>query len=296
MKTVTTLAELRTACAELSKPLGLVPTMGYLHAGHLSLARRAGEECASVVASIYANPTQFAPDEDLDTYPRDIPRDKTLLESEGVDMVWIPTTEAIYPEGFQTWVTVEDVTKPLEGSCRPTHFRGVSTIVAKLFNAVRPDKAFFGQKDAQQAVVVQRMVKDLSYPIEIVVCPIVREADGLAMSSRNTYLDSDQRQAATVLYRSLSAAKDAYQQGQREASSLRAIVTEAIAAEPLAKLEYVSCAHPETLTELDGPVGQALISMAVFVGQTRLIDNFLFGQNGINTGVCLGDGLSSLSS
>jgi pantoate--beta-alanine ligase len=285
MKTVTTLSELRTACAELPKPLGLVPTMGYLHEGHLSLVRRAREACAAVAVSIYANPTQFAPDEDLDTYPRDIPRDKALLEGEDVDLVWIPTNEVIYPDGFQTWVTVEDVTQPLEGAARPTHFRGVSTIVAKLFNAVQPDTAFFGQKDAQQAVVVQRMVADLSYPLEVVVCPIVREADGLAMSSRNTYLNADQRGAATVLYRALTAAKDAYQAGERDGERLRDIMRNTIKAEPLARREYVSCAHPATLEELDQVKGDALFSMAVHVGETRLIDNFLLTAGDFNIGV-----------
>ncbi len=285
MKTVTTLSELRTACAELPKPLGLVPTMGYLHEGHLSLVRRAREACAAVAVSIYANPTQFAPDEDLDTYPRDIPRDKALLEAEDVDLVWIPTNEVIYPDGFQTWVTVEDVTRPLEGAARPTHFRGVSTIVAKLFNAVRPEVAFFGQKDAQQAVVVQRMVADLSYPLEIVVCPIVREADGLAMSSRNAYLNADQRQAATVLYRALTAAKDAYQAGERDGERLRDIMRNTIKAEPLARREYVSCAHPATLEEMTQVGEEALFSMAVHVGETRLIDNFLLTAGTFNTGV-----------
>jgi pantoate--beta-alanine ligase len=289
MKTVITLSELRTACAELPKPLGLVPTMGYLHEGHLSLVRRAREACAAVAVSIYANPTQFAPDEDLDTYPRDIPRDKALLEGEDVDLVWIPTNEVIYPDGFQTWVTVEEVTRPLEGASRPTHFRGVSTIVAKLFNAVQPEVAFFGQKDAQQAVVVQRMVADLSYPLEIVVCPIVREADGLAMSSRNTYLNADQRQAATVLYRALTAAKDAYQAGERGGERLRDIMRNTIKAEPLARREYVSCAHPATLEELDRVEQDALFSMAVHVGETRLIDNFLLTAGDFNTGVRVGN-------
>ncbi len=289
MKTVTTLSELRTACAELPRPLGLVPTMGYLHEGHLSLVRRAREACAAVAVSIYANPTQFAPDEDLDTYPRDIPRDKALLEGEDVDLVWIPTNEVMYPDDFQTWVTVEDVTRPLEGASRPTHFRGVSTIVAKLFNAVQPDKAFFGQKDAQQAVVVQRMVADLSYPLEVVVCPIVREADGLAMSSRNTYLNADQRQAATVLYRALTAAKDAYQAGERSGERLREIMRNTIKAEPLARREYVSCAHPATLEELDQVGEDALFSMAVHVGETRLIDNFLLTAGDFNTGVRMGN-------
>ena len=275
MKTVTTISELRAERAKLTGPVGFVPTMGYLHAGHLSLARRAREECASVVASIFVNPTQFAPTEDLASYPRDLARDSHLLEDTGVDLLWTPTPEVMYPEGFQTWVTVDEVTKVLEGASRPTHFRGVTTVVAKLFNGVQPQRAYFGQKDAQQAVVIRRMVQDLNFPIEIVVCPIVREPDGLALSSRNTYLDSAQRQAATVLSRSLNAAKDAFHAGQHDADKLRALVTEIVNAEPLADLEYISCAHPDTLQEHEGKVDRVLFSMAVRVGRTRLIDNLI---------------------
>ncbi|MBC8496781.1 MAG: pantoate--beta-alanine ligase [Anaerolineales bacterium] len=277
MKTVISIPELRAARAELPGPVGIVPTMGYLHEGHLSLARRAREECASVVTTIFVNPTQFAPEEDLDAYPRDLERDLGLLDEVGVDLVWMPTPEVIYPENFQTWVVVEDLTQVLEGASRPTHFRGVTTVVAKLFNVVQPQKAYFGQKDAQQAVVIQRMVKDLNFPVEIVVCSIVREPDGLAMSSRNAYLDPAQRQAATVLSRSLNAAKDAFQAGERGADQLRAIVMDIVNAEPLVALEYISCAHPETLLELDGSIERALLSMAVRVGKTRLIDNLVVG-------------------
>jgi len=277
MKHVTTIKELRAVLEELPHPIGFVPTMGFLHEGHMSLVRRAGVECASVVASIYANPTQFAPDEDFATYPRDIPRDKVMLEAEGVDAVWIPTTEVMYPAGYQSWVTVEDVTQPLEGARRPTHFRGVTTIVSKLFNAVRPDKAFFGQKDAQQAVVIRRMTQDLSYPIEIVVCPIMRESDGLAMSSRNTYLNTEQHQAALSLSQGLMQAQAAFENGEGDATSLRQIVINRVNAENLTSLQYVSCAHPDTLEELEGDVDRCLISLAVFVGKTRLIDNVLLG-------------------
>src|SRR5512143_3105684 len=188
MMIVSTLQELRTARPLLDRPVGLVPTMGFLHEGHLSLARQAREDCRSVVVSIFVNPTQFGPNEDLSKYPRDLARDLRMLESVGVDLVWTPTPEVMYPPGFQTWVEVQEVTKGLEGAQRPGHFRGVTTVVAKLFNAIQPDKAYFGQKDAQQAAVIRQMVKDLSYPLEVVVCPIVREADGLAMSSRNVYL------------------------------------------------------------------------------------------------------------
>jgi pantoate--beta-alanine ligase len=277
MQTVTTLSELRAARAKLPGPVGLVPTMGYLHEGHISLARKAREECASVVTSIFVNPTQFAPTEDLAKYPRNLPRDLALVEAAGVDLVWTPTPEVMYPPGFQTWVEVEHLTEGLEGAVRPTHFRGVTTVVAKLFQAVQPDKAYFGQKDAQQAAVIRQMVKDLNFPLDIVVCPIVREADGLAMSSRNVYLSPEERQAATVLFRSLSAARAAYEKGEREAESLRKIMKGVIEAEPLARLHYVSCADYETLEELETVRGKALLSMAVYFGKTRLIDNFVLG-------------------
>lgn len=277
MMIVSTLDELRSAHPILDEPIGLVPTMGYLHEGHLSLVRRAAEECASVVVSIFVNPTQFGPSEDLDAYPRDMERDLRLLEPLGVSLVWMPTPEIMYPDGYQTWVEVDALTQPLEGAQRPGHFRGVTTVVAKLFNAVRPAKAYFGQKDAQQAAVIRQMVRDLNFPLEVVVCPIVREPDGLAMSSRNSYLDPEQRQAATVLYRALNFAKDAYDAGERDAEKLRVLMRETIASEPLAEMQYVSCADYDTLQELETISGKALLSMAVFVGKTRLIDNFVLG-------------------
>jgi pantoate--beta-alanine ligase len=252
--------------------------MGYLHQGHLSLVRRARAECASVAVSIFVNPTQFGPNEDLAAYPRDLPRDLRLLEAEGVDLVWVPTPEVMYPPGYQTWVTVDEVTQPLEGAMRPAHFRGVTTVVAKLFTAVQPDRAYFGQKDAQQAAVIRQMTRDLNFPIEIVVCPTLREADGLAMSSRNVYFNPEERQAATVLSRALFAARDAFQAGEGDAQCLRDLMAEIINAEPLARLQYVSCAHPDTLEELHGPAARALLSMAVYVGKTRLIDNVVIGE------------------
>jgi pantoate--beta-alanine ligase len=278
MKTVITLAELRNLRATLTEPVGLVPTMGYLHEGHLSLVRRARTECPSVVVSIFVNPTQFGPDEDLGTYPRDLERDKRLLEAEGVDLVWIPTPESMYPPGFQTWVTVKEVAEPLEGKMRPGHFPGVATVVAKLFNCVQPQKAYFGQKDAQQAVVIRQMTRDLDFPVEIVICPIVREADGLAMSSRNAYLGPQERQAATVLVRGLTAAREAFESGERDAARLRQVVARTVASEPLAQLQYVSCAHPDTLQELETVETGVLISLAAFVGRTRLIDNLVLGE------------------
>jgi pantoate--beta-alanine ligase len=276
MNIVTTLEDLRRARKGLPGPLGFVPTMGYLHAGHLSLAQAARLECASVAASIFVNPTQFGPNEDLAAYPRDLPRDLELLEQAGVDLVWTPTPEVMYPPGFQTWVTVEEVTQPLEGGMRPGHFRGVATVVTKLFNAVQPDRAYFGQKDAQQAVVIRRMTLDLNIPVELVICPIVREPDGLALSSRNTYLNPVERQAATVLSRALRAAGRAYEAGERDAGQLRRIIQITIQAEPLARLQYVSCAEADSLAEIEGPIpSKALLSMAVYVGKTRLIDNLV---------------------
>ena len=272
---VTTLEELFYARRFLDGPVGLVPTMGYLHDGHISLVGQAKRECKSVITSIFVNPTQFSPHEDLDKYPRNLERDLKLLEAAGVDIVWTPTPDVMYPAGYQTWVEVENLTKPLEGSMRPGHFRGVTTVVSKLFNAARPDKAYFGQKDAQQAAVIRQMTRDLSYPIEIVVCPILREGDGLAMSSRNSYLSPEERQSATVLYHALIAAKAAFAGGEKDAEKLRQIVRDVVGAEPKAQLQYVSCADFDSLTELETITGKALLSMAVFIGKTRLIDNFI---------------------
>ncbi len=278
MNVVQTLADLRAERARLPEPLGLVPTMGFLHEGHLSLVRRAKAECKSVAASIFVNPTQFGPAEDLQGYPRDLPRDLDLLRREGVDLVWTPEASEVYPPGFQTWVTVDEITRRLEGARRPGHFRGVATVVTKLFNAVAPARAYFGQKDAQQAVVVRRLTADLNFPIEIVVCPTVREPDGLAMSSRNTYLSPEERRAATVLYRALTAAEQAFNQGEHDGARLREIMTDVLAAEPLARPAYISVADPETLVEVDGPAERALLSMAVRIGKPTLIDNVIVGE------------------
>ncbi|MGD8454798.1 MAG: pantoate--beta-alanine ligase [Anaerolineales bacterium] len=275
MKVVETFEELWGERGGLPAPVGLVPTMGYLHEGHLSLVKTARKDCASVVVSIFVNPTQFGPGEDLDTYPRDTPHDLKLLEAADADLVWIPTPEVMYPEGYQTWVEVEKVTKPLEGARRPGHFRGVTTVVAKLFTAVQPHKAYFGQKDAQQVAVIQQMTRDLNFPIEIVVCPTVREEDGLAMSSRNVKLDEAERKAAIVLYRALQAAKKVYEGGERDGKTLRRVMEKTIQGEPLAKMQYVSCADRITLVELDEVREGALLSMAVYVGGTRLIDNMV---------------------
>jgi pantoate--beta-alanine ligase len=277
MKIVTTLPELNNERMQLDTPLGFVPTMGFLHAGHISLVRAAKRECKSVAASIFVNPTQFGLNEDLAKYPRDLPRDLAMLEQAGADLAWTPTEKDVYPEGFQTWVVVEELTRPLEGQIRPGHFRGVTTVVAKLFNAVRPQKAYFGQKDAQQAAVIRRMAKDLNFPVEIVICPTQREEDGLAMSSRNIYLKADERKAATVLFRALTAAKSAYEIGERNAGNLCALVRQIISAEPLVKLQYVSCTDYDALKEFTLIEGKALLSLAAHVGSTRLIDNIVFG-------------------
>lgn len=269
------LEELRAARLLLDGTVGFVPTMGYLHEGHLSLARRARQECQSVIASIFVNPTQFGPGEDLSKYPRDLKQDLALLESAGVDLVWTPDEETMYPPGYATWVEVEGLTRPLEGAARPGHFRGVTTVVAKLFNAVQPQKAYFGQKDAQQAAVIRKMTRDLDFPIEIVVCPTVREPDGLAMSSRNSYLGAEERQSATILFRALTAAKSAWERGERDAEALRKIMADTLTSEPRAQMQYVSCADYDTLEELETVTGKTLLSMAVFLGKTRLIDNFV---------------------
>jgi pantoate--beta-alanine ligase len=277
MKVVSTLDELRSAKSDLLPPLGLVPTMGFLHEGHLSLVKRAKAECKSVGVSIFVNPTQFGDGEDLEAYPRDLPRDLRLLEEEGVDLVWVPTIEDVYPTDSQSWVVVEELTKELDGGRRPGHFRGVTTVVAKLFNAFQPDRAYFGQKDAQQALVIRRMVKDLLLPIEIVVCPIVREEDGLAMSSRNAYLNPEQRRAAIVLHHALGDAVERFKNGERDAEVLRGRMLAVIEDEPLARSQYVSVADPDTLEEAQGEIQIALLSMAVYIGETRLIDNVMLG-------------------
>jgi pantoate--beta-alanine ligase len=249
--------------------------MGALHAGHLSLVRRAKAENDHVGVSIFVNPTQFGPTEDLSKYPRPIERDLQLLSEAGVDLVWTPTPEIVYPIGFQTYIDVEKVTQSLEGERRPGHFRGVATVVAKLFNAFTPDRAYFGQKDAQQVVVIKRMARDLNFPIDIVVCPTQREPDGLALSSRNVYLNLEERQAATILYRSLSAAKTLFDTGQRHAPKLKEAMLATLATEPLANPDYVSAADPESLVELETITDGVLLSLAVRIGKTRLIDNIL---------------------
>lgn len=250
--------------------------MGYLHEGHLALVRRAKAECEHVAVSIFVNPTQFGPNEDLARYPRDVPRDLALLREAGVDLVFAPMPDEMYPPGYSTYVEVEHVTAPLEGARRPGHFRGVATVVCKLFNIVQAQRAYFGQKDAQQTVVIRQMVRDLNLPIEIVIVPTVREADGVALSSRNVYLSPAQRAAAPTLYRALQQAQALYAHGERAAETLRAAMQAVLAQQPLAQIDYVSVADPHTLQELHGRIEHgALLSLAVRFGTTRLIDNIL---------------------
>jgi pantoate--beta-alanine ligase len=265
---------LRQAREQIMGRVGVVLTMGALHSGHLSLVSEAHAENDAVLATIFVNPTQFAPNEDLAAYPRDLPGDIALLNDAGTDVVFTPTPEMIYPPGYQTYVEVTEVSQGLEGARRPGHFRGVATVVAKLFNLMQPTIAYFGQKDAQQVAVIRQMVADLNFPLEIAVCPTVREADGLAKSSRNVYLKPEQRRAAPVLYRALQAAGDAYTYGQRDPEALRRTMVAILQTEPLAEPEYVSAADAKTLRELGEPTdAPILLSMAVRIGSTRLIDN-----------------------
>jgi pantoate--beta-alanine ligase len=280
MRVVTTIDETRAALRELPRPHGLVPTMGYLHEGHLSLVRQARADNASVSASIFVNPAQFGPSEDFTTYPRDEARDLALLEEAGTDLVYMPPLDVVYPPGFDTHVTVGALTEPLEGAARPGHFRGVATVVAKLFNVLQPDRAYFGQKDAQQALVITKMALDLDFPVQVVVMPTIREADGLALSSRNVYLSGAERQAAAAISLGLRNAERLYEAGERDATRLRDAISATMATEPMLHPEYVSIADIRTLRELETVDGPALASLAVRVGRTRLIDNVVLGAPG----------------
>ncbi|HJX69868.1 MAG TPA: pantoate--beta-alanine ligase [Dehalococcoidia bacterium] len=283
MKVFSTIAQFKEARQKVKGSVGFVPTMGYLHEGHLTLARQARGETNTVVASIFVNPTQFGPAEDLAQYPRDPERDLTLLEKERVDLVFMPTASEMYPQGFSSWVEVEKVTEGLEGAVRPGHFRGVATVVAKLFNIVEPTRAYFGQKDAQQVVVVKKMVADLNMNLEVVIAPTVREPDGLAMSSRNTFLNPEERKAAPVLWKSLNLAQQFWSQGERQTERIRQQMTAFIQKEPLARIDYISIADSETLEELVEIDRPALVSLAVRIGKTRLIDNITLGVVGVKT-------------
>lgn len=276
MKICFTIPEARVACRDARasrKRLGLVPTMGALHEGHLSLVRAAKAQCDAVAVSIFVNPTQFGPTEDLSKYPRQFDRDCQLLEREGVDVLFAPSVDEIYPDGAATWVLVEGLSEKLDGRSRPGHFRGVTTIVSKLFHMIEPEAAFFGQKDAAQLAVIRRIVQDLNFPVEIVACPIVREPDGLAMSSRNAYLNREDRGRALVLQRSLQQVQQEFQNGERIAANLISAAKEVFAREPQIALDYFEIVDPDTLDPVERISRETLVAVAAYVGSTRLIDN-----------------------
>ncbi len=256
--------------------VGLVPTMGYLHEGHQSLIKKSVEQNDKTVVSVFVNPIQFGPNEDLATYPRDLDRDAKLCEDTGADLIFHPEPADMYEDDFCTFVDMDHVTKNLCGKTRPTHFRGVCTVCSKLFHIVGPDRAYFGQKDAQQLAVIRRMVRDLNFDLEIVGCPIIREDDGLAKSSRNTYLSPEERRAATVLNKALSAGKQKVEAGEKNASVIKEIVTKTIEAEPLAKIDYVEAVDFDSIEPIDTIEGSVLVAVAVYIGKTRLIDNFIY--------------------
>jgi pantoate--beta-alanine ligase len=278
LKICTTIHEMRDASRALrraGKQLGFVPTMGALHDGHLSLVRAARASSDAVAASIFVNPTQFGPDEDLAKYPRSFESDREMLEREGVALLFAPALEEMYPSGAVTWVTVEGLSSKLDGRSRPGHFRGVTTVVAKLFNTVEPDAAFLGQKDAAQVAIIRRMVRDLNLAVRIVVCPIVREADGLAMSSRNAYLDPEDRKRVLVLHRALMRVEGLAEAGERDTGQLLAAGREELARENRVRLDYLEIVDPDTLDPLEHASGNVLVAVAAYVGSTRLIDNIL---------------------
>lgn len=283
MHVLETISALRAYRRGLVGDVGVVPTMGYLHEGHLSLVKEARRENAHVLATIFVNPTQFSPTEDLSAYPRDIPRDLALLEQAGVDAVFLPTPAMMYPPHYQTYILVEGVSQGKEGVSRPTHFRGVATVVTKLFHLTDPTRAYFGQKDAQQVVVIRQMVRDLNFGLEVVVCPIVREQDGLAMSSRNVYLTPTERSAARILSQALHQAGELYESGERTPEALRRGVLDVLNYEPLAQVDYVSVSRASDMQELTTPTDKPLlVSIAVKIGKPRLLDNFLLPMS-LNT-------------
>lgn len=278
MKICSTIHEARAECRELrhsAKRLGLVPTMGALHEGHLSLVRAAKAACGAVAVSNFVNPTQFGPTEDLAKYPRPFERDRELLDKEGVDLIFAPSVEEMYPRGEVSWVTVEGLSDKLDGRSRPGHFRGVTTVVSKLFHIIGPDLAFFGQKDAAQAAIIRRMARDLNFPVEIRVCPIVRERDGLAMSSRNAYLNPEERQRALVLRRSLLRVEEDFRKGERSAAALIHAAKQIFSAQPEVRLDYFEIVDPDTLDPVETISSPTLVAVAAFVGATRLIDNVI---------------------
>ena len=277
MRTVVTIRELRDWRAGARGAVGFVPTMGYLHGGHVSLVERARRENEAVVASVFVNPTQFGPGEDLARYPRTLERDQRMLAEAGCDLLFALAQAEMYPAGFETFVDVGSVATPLEGERRPGHFRGVATVVLKLFGIVQPHRAYFGEKDAQQLAVIRRLVRDLDVAVAVIGCPTVREPDGLALSSRNTYLSAEERRAAPVLHRALTAARERWDAGERDAEALRCAMSDVLAAQPLARIDYVSVADPDTLRECSTATLPVLFSLAVLLGRTRLIDNLRLG-------------------
>jgi pantoate--beta-alanine ligase len=289
MQIVSTINEVRAQVKEWKREgliVGFVPTMGYLHEGHASLMKRARLDCDKVVASIFVNPMQFGANEDLDSYPRDLEADAKLCESIGVDLIFHPEVEEMYADGFCSFVDMNGLTKELCGKSRPIHFRGVCTVVSKLFHIVTPDKAFFGQKDAQQLAVIRRMVKDLNMDIEVVGCPIVREEDGLAKSSRNTYLNEEERKAALILSKTIRLGEKLAEDGMTNAKELVAAMKENLEKEPMAKIDYVEAVSMDTIEKVDKIEGNVLVAMAVYIGKTRLIDNFIIGgEKNADTGI-----------
>lgn len=279
IKVLTTVCETRAQVKEWKNQgltVGLVPTMGFLHEGHQSLIKKAVEENDRVVVSVFVNPIQFAPNEDLETYPRDLEADKRLCDSTGADLIFHPTPDEMYPDGFSTHIQMDNLTKELCGKTRPTHFGGVCTVVGKLFNIVQPDKAYFGQKDAQQLAIIKRMVRDLNFDIEIVGCPIIREPDGLAKSSRNTYLSAEERKAALILSKAIKLGKEMVEGGEKNAQTIIKAMTDKINTEPLARIDYVNVVDALSIEPLDIVKGEVLVAIAVYIGKTRLIDNFVF--------------------
>ena len=275
MQIIETVAEMQKVRHSLEGSVGFVPTMGYLHEGHLALVRSSREANTHTIVSIFVNPVQFGPNEDFERYPRDYPRDFAMLEKEKTDFVYLPVPAQMYPEGYNTWVDVYKVTDRLEGAIRPGHFRGVATVVNKLFNIVQPTRAYFGQKDAQQCIVIKKMVTDLNMNLEMIVVPTVREVDGLAMSSRNVYLSPDERRQAPALFQSLTLAKNMWSVGEHDSAKIRTAMLNLIKRAPLGKIEYISIADALTLRELETAQAPAVISIAVKFGKTRLIDNIL---------------------
>ncbi len=284
MEIVTTVDELKERIRSWKKEgrrIGFVPTMGYLHEGHLSLVRESKKRSDVTVVSIFVNPKQFGPAEDYQIYPRDLERDRQLLENEGVDLIFYPSVEQMYPEGYRTYVEVEGLQDKLCGRSRPGHFRGVCTVVLKLFNLVEPDEAYFGWKDAQQVIIIKKMVEDLNLPVKIVPLPLVRDHDGLALSSRNTYLNTQERQAALVLKKSLDLAEQLINSGEKDAVAIRQKMIELISSEPLARIDYVEIVDLKNLDPLEKIEGEALVALAVYIGRTRLIDNLRIISGGI---------------